>query len=248
MNQTNRKVTHDRIVNDYFFTTSFVNSAPDQRSFMKSVRGIQRRLGSWCDVKGLDIADLGSGTGELCKLVKLQGSRRIVGVNLSKDEITFAKKHVDAEFIQMDILDFLNAQREQSFDIIFALNILEHFDKEKLYRVLEGTYRCLKSGGRLVAMVPNATSPFGSMTRYWDITHHIAFTPSSVRQLSRLVGFGENAEFRECGPVPYAPKSYIRYLLWRTVRLFIKAYLMIELASDKGNIYTSDMLLRLTKK
>jgi hypothetical protein len=41
------------------------------------------------------------------------------------------------------------------------------------------------------------------------------------------------AESRECEPVP--------------LRLVIKAYLLVELASDKGGIYTADMMFRLAK-
>jgi SAM-dependent methyltransferase len=166
---------------------------------------------------------------------------------MSQDEIDRAKQFVEAEFVLMDICDWLESQETRSVDVIFALNILEHLEKDKLVRVLEAVYRCLRPGGRLVAMVPNATSPFGSMTRYWDFTHHNAFTPSSVRQISRLVGFGESAEFRECGPVPYAFVSSIRFVLWSFIRCLIAGYLLVELADRKGGIYTADMLFRLTK-
>ncbi len=86
------------------------------------------------------------------------------------------------------------------------------------------------------------------MTRYWDITHQNAFTPSSFRQLARLVGFGESVEFRECGPVAHGLVSGIRYVLWQMIRLGIRGYLMIELASGKGGIYTADMQVRLRKE
>lgn len=138
---------------------------------------------------------------------------------------------MDAEFACQDIADFLEFQPEASVDRIFALNILEHLDKDKL--VIARERAPVPSSRRPVAMVPNATSPFGGMTRYWDITHYNAFTPSSVWQLSRLAGFGERAEVRECGPVPYALVSGLRYL-------------PVELASDKGRIYTADMMFRLT--
>lgn len=237
---------HQRVVEDYFRTTSAVGSARDAGSFEGSVVGLRRRLGSWADVAGKDVVDLGSGTGELCRLVKDAGARSVVGVNLSQEEIDFARQQVDAQFVRQDIADYLEQCLPASIDRIFALNILEHLDKNTLVRVLDGAYRSLRPGGRLVAMVPNATSPFGGMTRYWDITHQNAFTPSSVRQVMRLVGF-ESAEFRECGPVPYGMVSGIRYGLWQMIRLAIRGYLMIELASGKGGIYTADMMFRLTK-
>jgi SAM-dependent methyltransferase len=235
------------VVADYFKTTSAVGSARDLSAFAGSVAGLRRRLGNWLDVADRDVLDLGSGTGELCRLTKDAGARSVVGVNLSQEEIDFAIGQVDATFVLRDIASHLDECQAASVDRIFALNILEHLDKDTLVRVLEGAFRALRPGGRLIAMVPNATSPFGGMTRYWDITHQNAFTPSSVRQLSRLVGFGEAAEFRECGPVPYGLVSGIRYGLWQVIRLGIRGYLMVELASDKGGVYTADMMFRLTK-
>ncbi len=238
---------HQRVVEDYFRTTSAIGSARDAVAYESSILGLRRRLGSWLDVAGKDVVDLGSGTGELCRLVKDAGARSVVGVNLSQEEIDFARQQVDAQFVWQDIAEYLEQCLPASVDRIFTLNILEHLDKDSLARVLEGAFRVLRPGGKLIAMVPNATSPFGGMTRYWDITHQNAFTPSSACQLSRLVGFGEAAEFRECGPIPHGFVSGIRYGLWQFIRLVIRGYLMIELASGKGGIYTADMMFRLTK-
>jgi SAM-dependent methyltransferase len=238
---------HQRVVEEYFRTTSLAGCPGDPESFSRSVAGIRRRLGRWLDVRGKDVVDLGSGTGELCWVAREAGARSIVGVNLSQEEIDFSRRQVDVEFVRQDIAVFLAERAPESIDRIYALNILEHFDKDALVRVLEGAFRCLREGGQMIAMVPNATSPFGGMTRYWDITHQNAFTPSSVRQLSRLVGFGENVDFRECGPVPYGFISSIRFVLWQGIRLLIRGYFMVELASDKGGVYTADMLFRLRK-
>lgn len=237
---------HRRVVEDYFRTTSAVGIAGDAASFQRSVIRLRRRLGRWLDVAGKDVLDLGSGTGQMCWLARDAGARGVVGVNLSQEEIDFARQQVDAEFVCQDIATYLEACAPESVDRIYALNILEHLDKDTLVRVLEGAFRGLRDGGEFIGMVPNATSPFGGMTRYWDITHQLAFTPSSIWQLARLVGFSK-AEFRECGPVPYGLVSSIRYALWQGIRLLIRAWLMIETASDKGGVYTSDMLLRLAK-
>ena len=240
-------LAHQRVVENYFETTSSVGTSQDIEAFKSSLLGLRRRLGSWFDVAEKDVIDLGSGTGELCKLAHDFDARSIVGVNMSQTEIDFSLQRVDAQFVREDIADYLEQCKPESIDRIFALNILEHLDKNTLLRVLEGAFQALREGGQLIVMVPNATSPFGGMTRYWDITHQIAFTPSSVRQLSRLVGFGENVVFKECGPIPYAFVSSIRFGLWQIIRLLIKSYLMIELASDKGGIYTADMMFRMTK-
>ena len=248
MSENKKKSAHDRVIADYYRITSAVGTLDNPEGFAESAIGLKRRLGDWLDVAGQGVVDLGSGTGQLCVLAVQGGARSVVGVNMSKEENDYARRYVNAEFVAMDIGDYLEGLPKASVDRIYALNILEHLDKDKLVRVLEAAYQCLRPTGSLVAMVPNATSPFGGMTRYWDITHHNAFTPSSVRQLSRLAGFGESVEFRECGPVPYAFVSGLRYALWHVIRLVIKGYFFVELASDKGNIYTADMMFRLVKE
>jgi len=238
--------THQRVINDYLRTTSSASGTGAELS-ASTLAGLRRRLGPWLEVAGKDVLDLGSGLGETCRVCRDAGAANVVGVNLSQGEIDFARCQVDAQFVCGDIADFLDSCEPAGFDRIFALNILEHLDKDKLARVLEGACRALRPGGTLVAIVPNATSPYGSMTRYWDITHLIAFTPSSVRQMARLCGFGDLCEFRECGPIPHGPTSTIRFLLWHGVRVAIKLRLLIELASTKGGVYTADMLVRLHK-
>lgn len=236
-----------RVIDDYFRTTSASGGAASQAGFDASAKGLRLRLEPWFRVAGRSVLDLGSGTGELCKLALDAGAREVTGVNLSVDEIEYARSRCSARFVHQDIERYLVDLKPDSIDNMFALNILEHLDKDQLLRVLEAAFRALSPGGTIVAMVPNATSPFGGMTRYWDITHESAFTPSSVTQLAKLIGFEAAPEFRECGPVPHGFISGIRFVLWQVIRLAIKAYLMVELASTKGNVYTADMLFRMTK-
>lgn len=234
---------HQRVVSSYFETTSKGFAPID---YATATTGLARGLGAWFDVADKECVDLGCGLGELAWLAVDRGATRVVGVNLSQGELDVAAKHVRAEFQCADIGAYLASCPDESVDRIFALNILEHLSKDDLVKVLDESRRVLRPGGRLVAMVPNATSPHGGMTRYWDITHHNAFTPSSVNQLMRLCRFS-GAEFREWGPTPHGLVSTIRYGLWQGVRLATWMRLMIETASGKGGIYTADMLFRLTK-
>lgn len=233
-----------RVARQYFETTSAAGvGSADYRS---ATAGLRRGLGPWLEVAGQRVVDLGCGTGGMCWLAREAGAAHVVGVNLSQGEIDFARPHVDAELVRQDILDYLRGRADESVDVVFALNILEHLEKETLVAVLEEARRCLVPGGVLVAMVPNATSAYGGMTRYWDITHCTAFTPSSVTQLMRLAGFAR-AEFREWGPVPHGLVSALRYAAWQCIRAGTWLRLMIETGGDKGKVYTADMLFRLTK-
>ena len=149
---------HSRVVKDYFKITSAVNSKSD--NYESQTKGLKRGLGGWLNVENKTVLDLGSGTGELCWLADNMGAATVVGVNLSQDEIDFAKSNVKATFVRQDILEYLSQCPDDSVDAIFALNILEHLTKDDLVAVLDHSRRVLKKGGQLIAMVPNATSSY----------------------------------------------------------------------------------------
>ena len=235
------------ITRGYFTTTSGRGGHVDAAHYESSAPGLRRRLGPWLPKPRQHVLDLGCGLGEMLYLCRKLRCAEAVGVNLCQEEIEAARPFVGARFECLDILEFLR-RNEERFDWIFALNILEHLDKDTLLEVLELCNTHLRPGGALVAMVPNAISPFGTVTRFWDFTHEWAFTPNNFRQLAPLTGFSGDVEFRECGPVPHGPVSAIRWLLWQSLRLAIFSYFMIEVADSKGGVYTMDMMVRLSAR
>lgn len=236
--------TFENITLNYYRTTS--SAFDDEVDYSVYAPGLARSLSGWLDVKNKFVLDLGCGTGQLCWVLKDFGAKEVVGVNACKEEIDLARRRVDAQFEVQDILGYLNGMKDESVDNIYALNIFEHLEKDYLMNVLTQCARVLKTNGTVTAIVPNATSPYGGMTRYWDITHVLSFTPSSVNQLKNFCGF-KHAEFKELGPKPHGVISGVRYLLWRAIRLFIMARLLIETASVKGAVYTADFAFRLIK-
>ncbi|MGN6819234.1 MAG: class I SAM-dependent methyltransferase [Sphingomonas sp.] len=238
--------TQERVIDQYFETTSS-RTAFTEAMKANAVSTLGRLLGDWGAQPGEVMVDLGSGMGEGCLFALSRGAASATGINLSSGENELARERVPgATFLDTDLVSGLKGLADGSVDRIMALNILEHIDKQTLATVLEEGARVLKPTGCLVAMTPNAGSPFGSMTRYWDITHEIAYTPSAFRQIGLLCGF-KRFDFRECGPRPHGVVSTIRYVLWQMIRLSIKFRLMVEMASTKGGIYTADMLTRMAK-
>jgi hypothetical protein len=102
--------------------------------------------------------------------------------------------------ICVGVKDFL-ADDQRVYGLIAMLDILEHFTREELYPLLESVTARLGPGGRLIASVPNADSLQAARAIYADITHEIAFTPTSLSELFFCHGL-KVLNFRDPWPAP----------------------------------------------
>ena len=236
----------ERIADAYYQTTAGRGHQASIEYYENATQGLELKLKPWLpEDKEARCLDLACGCGEFLYLAEKTGFKNTTGVDLCQDELEEARNYVAGTLVQADVLTYLNGVESASFDFVSALNLLEHLSKDKLLAVMIECRRVLKPGGTLVAMVPNAVSPFGGLTRHWDITHEWAFTPNNFRQLAALVGFHSEVEFRECGPRPHGFVSAIRYALWQVLRGAIATWFLIEVGTTKDGIYSMDMLVRL---
>jgi SAM-dependent methyltransferase len=237
---------HASVTRAYWKTTAARSHASSRQFFEHAANHCKSRLAPWLpSSRDAVCLDLACGCGEVVYLLEREGFRRATGVDLCQEELDQARPFVRGELVCDDVLQYLERAPSRSVDFITALNFLEHLPKDVLGGVLKEARRVLRPGGTFVAMVPNAISPFGNLTRHWDITHEWAFTPNNFRQLAALTGFSPQIEFRECGPVPHGIKSGVRYALWQMLRAGIAAWFLIEVADRKGGVYTMDMMVRM---
>jgi SAM-dependent methyltransferase len=75
-----------------------------------------------------------------------------------------------------------------TLDLVFTSNFFEHLPtKMHLATTLDEVHRCLRPGGRLIALGPNAKCIPGA---YWDfLDHHIPLTERSLQESLELSGF-----------------------------------------------------------
>jgi SAM-dependent methyltransferase len=239
-------LTH-AIAHDYYRTTANRSHSPAPEYYHQAAAGLFRRLRPWLPKdRSARCLDLACGCGETLYMLEREGFCNTTGVDLCAEEIDHARTFIHGELYCADALTFLRNTESSTVDFITALNFLEHLGKDQLLEVLREVARVLRSSGSMVAIVPNAQSPFGMLTRHWDITHEWAFVPNNFQQVALLAGLNLNIEFRECAPHAHGLKSGLRYLAWQCIRALIAAYLLIEVANTKGRIYTMDMLVRFT--
>lgn len=181
--------------------------------------------------KDAKIADLGCGYGRLLYFLKEQGYTNICGVDISSDQVAIARQVV-SNVDEGDVLNWLKDRSDQ-FDLLIALDLIEHFTREEALQFLELCFKSLKNGGRLIMQTPNADSPFGLQHRYNDITHEWAYNVNQLSRLLRRVGF-VNIEAREQGPVPwgYSFNSTLRWINWRIVRAGLQFWNLAEIGTS----------------
>jgi SAM-dependent methyltransferase len=108
---------------------------------------------------------------------------------------------------------------DNSLDVVFTSNFFEHLpDKAALGRTLDQARRCLKPGGRLIALGPNIKYLPGAYWDFWD--HYLPLTELSLREAL------ENRSFKleRCVAkfLPYTMAGGPRYPMF-----FLRAYLML---------------------
>lgn len=173
------------------------------------------------------VLDLGCGYGEFINNVV---ARRKLAMDLNPD----APKHLASgvEFLHQDCATTW-PDSALGLNVVFTSNFFEHLpDKPALNRTLVQAMRCLKPGGRLIALGPNIKFLHG---QYWDFyDHHIYLTEASLGEAMEIEGY--EIEFIAPRFLPFTmveapeyPMVFVRtYLglppLWR---IFGKQFLVV---------------------
>lgn len=101
-------------------------------------------------------------------------------------------------------------------------NFLEHLpSRQAIADTLLQAKRCLRSGGRFIAMGPNGKYVGGAYWDFWD--HHIALTERSMVEILELQGFRVESVIDRF--LPYTMVNVRAYPLF-----LVSLYLMFPLA------------------
>lgn len=187
--------------------------------------------------KTAKIVDVGCGNGGFVWWLQQVGYQNAEGIDISAEQIEAGQKLGIKNIHQADIKNSLITK----YDAIFMRDVIEHFSKEEILDILETVFKSLKDNGIVIIQTPNAESPFSGRFRYYDFTHEISFTESSIRQILLVFGF-KNIEIYSQRPVIHGLKSFIRYILWKCVENCLRFYLLIETGSGKG-IFTQNLIV-----
>ncbi len=120
------------------------------------------------DVTGLEVLDLGCGAGYFSRQMAKSGAKRVVGVDISPNQLDHARKfeakeRLGIEYVEGDAAAIVESYGEGSFDLVTAcVSLVDMPDPE---RVIRGAYRALRNHGRLV--FTNTHPVTDTKTRNW---------------------------------------------------------------------------------
>lgn len=163
------------------------------------------------------ILDLGCGNGSLTSVIARHGYE-MVGLDNSEAGIAIARQSFpECKFICSDIYDPPPEDLLQAFDIVLAVEVIEHL----LYprELVRYAKKCLKPNGRLILTTPYhgylknlALALTGKLDKHftvlWDNGHVKFFSVPTLTALLKAEGCTD-LQFKFAGRFPYFWKSMI---------------------------------------
>lgn len=139
---------------------------------------VNKFFGKWINPNAT-ILDLGCGYGEF-----INNANAKVKHAMDLNPRTRKLLNDDVIFHEQDCSKVWSLE-ENSLDLIFTSNFFEHLpNKTALGATISEAMKCLKKGGRIIAMGPNISVLKGKYWDFWD--HHVALSDQSIRELLEI--------------------------------------------------------------
>lgn len=128
-----------------------------------------------------ELLDIGIGQGYLEQsLIKRSTKFHLYAVDISDLSIIRAKKNFQAKAIKSDALNIEKHYRPKSFDVIVAIEVIEHISPNKIFSFYKKVYKLLKDEGTFII-----STPLNEGLRYMKINtnaHVREYTPNILRK------------------------------------------------------------------
>lgn len=206
----------------------------------------EKYLKNWLpESKNATILEVACGDGKLLHFFKKRGYTDLTGIDICREQIMLSSQ-VCKNVKHADVIDFLGTN-QQDYDLIIAIDFIEHLTKDEVLRFFELCFQRLKPSGRIILQTPNAVSPFVTHVFHGDFTHETLFSPLCLKGILKLSGFCD-VRFRPTGPVINGLFSFVRFIGWQFIRFLLKFCNFVETAQTSERIFTRVFLASAIKK
>lgn len=173
---------------------------------------VQGYFQRWLPTDGA-VLDLGCGH---CEFINNVRATKRFGMDLNPDSVMKAAQGVE---VLTQSCSQPWALPDESLEVVFTSNFFEHLEtKRELRETLLQARRCLRTGGRIVALGPNIRYLAGS---YWDFyDHYLPLTELSLGEVLTETGFTVEEQVPRF--LPYTMSQGRQAPLW-----MLRAYLKL---------------------
>jgi len=189
------------------------------------------------------ILDIGCGFGSLIASLADAGYANTIGIDISEQQVDIAHTLGLKQIKQGDVFDFLDANKN-TFDIITAMDILEHFTKDECMKLMSLIKESLTHNGMVLFRTPNADAPMGNMYLYGDFTHELILNASSAHQLMLNAGFCQVQITESRVKVAGFLKLILQQLSWFVLKAIYKWIIFATARTTKGIILTPNIIIK----
>lgn len=190
------------------------------------------------DLKPAKILEVGCGQGRFLFWARRRGFCDVRGFDRSEEQVAIARSLGLAAEVATSA-DYL-ARCDKDFDLIVAMDIVEHFGRDEALEFLEQCWTCLRPGGRLFLTTPNGSALRPGPVVYGDLTHETVFSPQTIQLALQLSGF-RHIEVLEIAPLPTSWRARIRRGLWALLRCGPALVDLIERGAQTSRVYSRVM-------
>lgn len=191
--------------------------------------------------KNSKILDIGCGAGHFLYFLEEENYLNYLGIDISNENIKFCKSK-GFKVKLYNVFDFFENDKSY-FDLIVMNDVIEHFTKEEVTRLLNSINGHLVDGGKLIIKVVNSSNPIlSSSSRYMDFTHEVGFTEESLTQILLVSDFKfvkilpQDIYVLYWNPLNYIAKLF-SYFLNTTFLLLFRLY-----GRKSTKIFTKDII------
>lgn len=139
------------------------------------------------DANSVRSLDLACGDGVFLELQKEAGWKA-QGVDINSIMVDRGNEH-GLDIQQADALRYLCSVDKESFNLISAMQFVEHLTPEQLEKLLEDAHYALQSGGVLLIETINPHTLMAHKWFHFDLTHQKMIFPENMKLLAESKGF-----------------------------------------------------------
>jgi cyclopropane fatty-acyl-phospholipid synthase-like methyltransferase len=193
--------------------------------------------------KDAKILEIGCGNGTFLNYLKIKGFVNLRGIDMSAQYLEQGKQMGHDNIHLGDLFEELS--RNNKYDLIIAIDVLEHFQRDDIMKIFDLVIKSLNFGGLFLFQVPNGHGVFSKIIFYSDFTHETLFSKDSILQTSGVLGFTE-AKFSESSPRVIGFKDMLRFVFWKGFSYIYKFIYFVE-TGRRGLLISQNIIVFLKK-